>query len=411
MINPSDLTATCTSVAAKCYGVCDGSVTIIGNLGTAPYHYVWPNGINPSQTSTVPNLCSGQYVITVLDNLNCVYHQVVNVLQPDSLYSEITLLTAIPCKDSVGSIEINSQGGTPDYTYTWSNGNSGSQLIDIHANTYYVTTSDHNNCTYQNAITLDEPSALESTYRLTHQLCVNNCNGAINAYPTGGTAPFFYTWSNMGTRSEINSLCEGEYFVTITDAKGCKITRDFVIYNDLYVPDLFVTADTTTIYVGQHVQLLAHSSDDGFYLWNEIFSLNNPRIPNPIASPSVNTTYTVTFVANNKCYVVDTIAIKVKELICNDPYIFVPSAFTPDGDGQNDFFKPYYPASMIKEAYFAVYDRWGNIIYESNDLHDKGWNGTYRNKELATDVYAFYLHAICINGEIYNHKGNVTLLR
>ncbi len=66
---------------------------------------------------------------------------------------------------------------------------------------------------------------------------------------------------------------------------------------------------------------------------------------------------------------------------------------------------------MVREAYFAVYDRWGNIVYESKKLYDNGWDGTLKGEKLSTDVYTFYLKAYCINGEEYIHKGNVTLLR
>jgi gliding motility-associated-like protein len=74
-------------------------------------------------------------------------------------------------------------------------------------------------------------------------------------------------------------------------------------------------------------------------------------------------------------------------------------------------FKPYHPLNLVTELYFAVYDRWGNVIFETTDLNSQGWDGTYNGAKLATDVYVFWLKARCLNGEVYNHKGNVTLLR
>ncbi|MBQ1695086.1 MAG: gliding motility-associated C-terminal domain-containing protein, partial [Bacteroidales bacterium] len=108
---------------------------------------------------------------------------------------------------------------------------------------------------------------------------------------------------------------------------------------------------------------------------------------------------------------IDTVSVIVKEVICSDPYIFVPNAFTPNGDGQNDFFKPFYPETLVTEVYFAVYDRWGSIVYETDNIRADGWNGTYKGKQLAPDVYIFWLKAKCINGEEYEHRGNVTLIR
>ncbi|HPG73394.1 MAG TPA: gliding motility-associated C-terminal domain-containing protein, partial [Bacteroidales bacterium] len=92
-------------------------------------------------------------------------------------------------------------------------------------------------------------------------------------------------------------------------------------------------------------------------------------------------------------------------------FIFIPNAFTPNGDGDNDYFKPYAPPALITSMYFAVFDRWGEIIYESTNINDQGWDGTYRGKLLAPDVYVYFFEATCLNQDTYNQKGNVTLIR
>ena len=115
--------------------------------------------------------------------------------------------------------------------------------------------------------------------------------------------------------------------------------------------------------------------------------------------------------AEKPCIAIDTISIKVKEVICGDPYIFVPNAFSPNGDGNNDYFRPFYPDAIVTELYFAVYDRWGGIVYETDNIRTDGWDGTYKGKRLAPDVYVFWLKTKCINGEKYEHRGNVTLIR
>jgi gliding motility-associated-like protein len=91
--------------------------------------------------------------------------------------------------------------------------------------------------------------------------------------------------------------------------------------------------------------------------------------------------------------------------------LYVPNAFTPNADGENDFFKPYAPFGVIREMYFAVYDRWGELMYETDNIYDKGWDGTYKGKKLPPDVYVFYFDAICIDDDNFIKKGNVTLLR
>ena len=94
---------------------------------------------------------------------------------------------------------------------------------------------------------------------------------------------------------------------------------------------------------------------------------------------------------------------------CAEPYIFVPKAFTPNSDGNNDFF--IVRGLDIKEVYFVVWDRWGEKVYETNDPAAQGWDGTFNGKELTPDSYAWYLSVTCGNGEFYVSKGDVTLLK
>src|SRR5690554_1415703 len=99
------------------------------------------------------------------------------------------------------------------------------------------------------------------------------------------------------------------------------------------------------------------------------------------------------------CRIRDSIKIYVKEVICGDPYIYVPNAFTPNNDGKNDYFKPYYPYGLVTEVFFVVYDRWGNIVFQTDEIWTKGWDGTYRGEKLTSDVYVYFLLARCLNGE------------
>ena len=413
MLSPSTLTSTLeSSNPASCYGYCDGSATVQASLGMPGYQYVWENNLNPDGNEEVSNLCAGNYVVTIIDAENCVYHQSVHIPQPDSILLSLTVSSPIKCFGETGNIESTSIGGTPEYSYLWNTGNTTAVLNNVTAGRYFITTTDNNGCTATDSIELTQPEELMTNSEDINMLCANNCNGSISLYPYGGTPPFTYYWSNYSTTKNITNLCEGYYSVTITDANFCIDIKDFYISNLDYVPELSVIISSQEIWSGETVNLWAYSPENGTYSWlntNDI--LNHDNIPNPSATPESNTTFTVLFVSSEGCYNTDTISVKVKEVICRDPYIFVPNAFTPNGDGKNDYFKPYYPEVMVREAYFAVYDRWGNIVYESKKLYDDGWDGTLKGKKLSTDVYTFYLKAYCINGEEYIHKGNVTLLR
>ena len=91
------------------------------------------------------------------------------------------------------------------------------------------------------------------------------------------------------------------------------------------------------------------------------------------------------------------------------PFIFFPNAFTPNNDGFNDVV--YLRAAFaVDEVFFMIYTRWGEKVFESNSLDD-GWDGRFKNEELGSDVYAYYLRVRCEDGEEYTEKGNITLLR
>ena len=94
--------------------------------------------------------------------------------------------------------------------------------------------------------------------------------------------------------------------------------------------------------------------------------------------------------------------------LCQEPYVFIPNAFTPNGDNLNDIL--FVEGNLIEEMYLAIYDRWGELVFESRSP-DEGWDGTFRGKELPADSYGFLLEIRCIGGEEYFRKGNITLLR
>jgi gliding motility-associated-like protein len=102
------------------------------------------------------------------------------------------------------------------------------------------------------------------------------------------------------------------------------------------------------------------------------------------------------------------VEIKVYEIICEDPFVFVPNAFSPNNDNNNDVL--YVRGLYIEKVIFRVFDRWGEMVFESTDV-SQGWDGTFRNKLLQPDVYDYYLDVTCVGGLKSIVKGNVTLMR
>lgn len=409
MPSPSSLNSSIASFETiSCFSVCDGSISVQVSLGLPPYTYNWSNG---GSGASISGLCAGPYTVTIIDSENCVNHQYLYLTQPQLLVSSILISEPILCNGELGDLNANVGGGTFPYTYLWSNGAITTELDEIAAGDYSVTVTDENNCTTESEVSITEPPLLEMDTTIRNMLCNRVCNGQILTFVSGGTPPYNYNWSDDSHAANALNLCAGDYELAMRDANGCLIEKNFTIINEGYVPDLEVSASPTVIFAGEQVSLLAQSTQTGTYSWNNSSVLSDDEIPNPIATPTDTTEFIVRFRDGNGCVNIDTVKIFVKEVICGDPYIFVPNAFTPNADGNNDYFKPYYPLTLVTEVFFAVYDRWGVPMYETTDLDALGWDGTYNGEKLTGDVYVYFLRARCLNGEEYTHQGNVTLLR
>ncbi|MFA6924174.1 MAG: T9SS type B sorting domain-containing protein [Bacteroidales bacterium] len=242
-------------------------------------------------------------------------------------------------------------------------------------------------------------------------------NVGFDNYSNGVT----YKWDfgDGTTSSEINPVHNfpgsGTYTVSLisTDASKCNIADTVSKEVVITINAVFVnaTADEHSLYIGQNTTLHAVPYNPNYtYKWLPSTGLSDSNIPNPVLTPSVNTTYTVVVSDTIGCTAMDTVVIRIKEGICNEPYIYIPNAFTPNRDNKNDVMYVRAAGGLITKLYFAIYDRWGEKVFETTDTK-KGWNGLYRGKILPPDVYDYYIEVYCVNKEKYFKKGNITLIR
>ncbi len=404
--DPSPLQISATAQPTLCYGSCDGSAQVfITTQGTPPYTYVWSNG---QTTTTIHNLCAGGYVVTVTDAEYCVRVFPITVSQPDSIRPVLNI-PPIKCFGDTTHITITQVlGGTSPFTYLWNNNHTSSSIYEITAGQYWVIITDANNCKDTTYINITQPALLTASSNVANTLCTSSCNGSINVTPSGGTSPFSYTWSTGQTSSSISSLCEGSYRVTVTDANGCTFVQELIVGNNHYAPPLDAQANPIYIYNGQSSQLYAQTSGTAQYLWSPSQTLSNWHIKNPIASPTQTTTYYVQITDAYGCTNVDSVTVNVLDVICREPYIYVPNAFTPNNDGNNDIL--YVHADMATDLYFAIYDRWGEKIFETTNAQI-GWDGKYKGKPMDPAVFVYYLKVTCLDKMQFEKKGNITLIR
>ena len=158
---------------------------------------------------------------------------------------------------------------------------------------------------------------------------------------------------------------------------------------------------------GSTITLFGSPSGLDSYTWSPTAGVSDPAMQQTNAVVNETTIFTLT-VSEGACTRSDTTEVKVYEIICEDPYVFIPNAFTPNGDLENDVL--YVRGIWIEKMIFRIFDRWGEMVFESTDS-TIGWDGTFRGRKLDPDVYDFYLDVTCIGGLQSITKGNVTLMK
>ncbi len=202
-----------------------------------------------------------------------------------------------------------------------------------------------------------------------------------------------------------NPLVTTAYRVAVTDNLGCpKPSFDTVVVNVVPPVPAFAGRDTAIV-VGQPLQLNASGGDA--YVWAPPTGLSNPNIGNPVALLNDSITYIVRVSTEEGCFAFDTINVVVFQ---TDPDIFVPTAFTPNGDGLNDLLRPI-PVGITNIEYFRVYNRWGEMVYSSNSEQGGGWNGRINGKDQGSDTYVWYVKGTDYTGKVIFKKGTATLIR
>ncbi len=218
---PPAITLTLKSTNITCNGANNGSATVSATGGTPGYIYNWQPG--GAITPTVVNLSPGTYTVTVTDANGCNATASVTITQPSPLNVTIKPINVTCDLLSDGGAATTVTGGTPQYTYHWSNGQTNDSLKNVSSGKYYLTVTDSNGCTYFDSVTITQPGAINVTFTTTNVSCNGSCNGTATANITGGTSPYAYSWSTapVQTNQTATGLCSGAYTVTVTDANGC----------------------------------------------------------------------------------------------------------------------------------------------------------------------------------------------
>lgn len=230
---------------AKCYGSSDGSIDISVLGGTLPYSYLWSNS---NTTQDITNVSANSYNVVITDSNACTQTQNFSVNQPSSPLTIVTNPTDVNCKNgSDGYIESFVSGGTPPYSYVWSNSPITPAVYNLSAGTYTLTVTDANLCSSFSGAIVNEPvSELIVNSTIIDASCYGYLDGEISLTISGGTQPYYFNWGNQNEILLSNSgqtlydLGQGNYFIRVRDKNSC-INEQILTVNE----PLMLIASTT----------------------------------------------------------------------------------------------------------------------------------------------------------------------
>ncbi|MBI3500468.1 MAG: gliding motility-associated C-terminal domain-containing protein [Bacteroidetes bacterium] len=276
-------------VNVSCFGGSNGTATAVTYGGIPPYTYMW--NTMPSQTSAnATGLSAGNYIVTVLDSNGCSMMIAVNITEPPALSLIMNWVNAKCYGTNSGSASVSVSGGTPPYSYSWSNNQTSSSATNLSAGNYSVTITDANGCTHTNTVSISQPAVLNAVVANVQNVsCYGMQNGSASVNASGGTSPYYYQWSNGQTTSSATNFSAGNYSVMISDANGCTAPATVTISQPNAIA-VSVSPDDT-VCPGQNTTISANASGGTSpftYFWQPSVGFGNSQIVHPTSS----TTYT-----------------------------------------------------------------------------------------------------------------------
>jgi gliding motility-associated-like protein len=408
---PAVLTATAATTNATCDGGNNGAITVTTTGGVSSYQY--SSDGTTFQASNTLNVGPGTYTVTVKDINGCTY------TIPGVVVGLTNNLTYTPMIDPAAICESSSvqlQLVTNATQFAWTNGGSLSSstvanpIAKPGASTSYMVTATLGRCTITDDVIVSIMPAPIPNAGPPGDICYGK------TYQLQGSGGVTYVWtpsSYLSSTSVYNPVVTPDktitYTLNVTDANGCASLVPVQVTVKV-TPPIKVTVHPadTIVYAGAQIPLLATSAGTS-YTWSTVTGLNNPNIPDPIATAPLAdgsvVVYKVTATTSAGCQGEAYARIQVYK----GPDLYMVTGFTPNGDGKNDVFIPF-PVGVKQINYFRIVNRWGQLIYETKELN-KGWDGRFSGKEQPSGVYVWMVEGVTMDNKLITKKGTVTLVR
>jgi hypothetical protein len=219
VVTVSNTSATASVMTAiSCNGDSTGAVMATATDGIGTYSFLWNADANLTN-ATLMNIGAGMYTVVVMDSIGCTDTAMVTLTEPTAIVLTDSVNNVLCNGDATGMAMVMATGGTPGYTYAWSNGATTDAITGLTAGSYTVTVTDANGCMEMLTSTISEPTTALSV------MITDNGDGTADAAAMGGTAGYAYLWdaaaANQTTATATGLVNNGTYSVTATDANGC----------------------------------------------------------------------------------------------------------------------------------------------------------------------------------------------
>ena len=401
---------------------CAGDPVELNPGGDPNLQYSWspsaflddPNAVNP--TATVLQTTVFNVIVSDSTFEDCfVERQVVALVTEEVDFSTIPVDTVLCYNDT---LTLAAEG---PYEYCWLNEQGDTIAMDTNQVTVIVTDEevftvvgkDQYDCNAERTVSVKRFN-LDSRILQPDTICFGD---AVRLQIENlGEGDFNYSW----TPTEY--IIEGEntsmplvspdvtttFFVEMVNEFGCIYFDSVEVVVDFVDPVPEITSTLDTVYLSQSAQLDILGKPYTTYSWSPPNGLSCTDCPNPIATPENDETYKVVVTNDRGCKDSAFYNIVVIRPNCDETDVYVPNAFSPNGDNINDFWR--FRSNFVDLVEVYVYNRWGEKVFESTDVNF-AWDGTYNGEFLKPDVYAYYIRVVCVDASEYTSKGNLTLMR
>ncbi|WP_293892208.1 PKD domain-containing protein [Flavobacterium sp.] len=400
-----------------CFGAHNGSINLNLTGGIAPVALSWSDGSSAGLIRN--NLAAGTYTATISDGTPCYIVRTFTIVEPQALVLSANLTNAFNCTTAnSGAIDLIVAGGTPPYTYSWSNSSATEDLNNITSGNYLVTVTDANGCikTAQYSITRPDPILINVITQTTFDCAAHSVNQNFTAQVSGGIPPYQLQWSSgtiSGANNEtMHSDVNGTVLLTVTDSYGCIATQTVVVDTpELGYPTFDQTSIGYTTYgiysIGDPIQFTSNITGDYVSVSWDFGDGTFSTEVNPVHTYLIPKDYIVT---QTVTYPFGCVYTQTISLIIEKGYVLVvPTAFTPNNDRLNDTYRPV--TKGLKNIVLDIYDTWGSLIYSEKGDVLIGWDSKIKGFNAENGNYYSKVTAETFYGTIVNSNQTFVLIK